>query len=135
MAIYPWSLFLMSLPSKQSPYLFTLLNRFCNNLRVFHVIKAWVSCQTSEGPDVERSGCPKVRMSEGPDVRRSGCPKVRMSEDLYNRHYTLAYCYIFMIDNGNILQPLCPSRPTPWEERLTYLLHLDKYDTFIEWSV
>ena len=85
---------------------------------------------------VRRSGCPKIRMTEGPDVRRSGCTKVRMSEDLFNRHYTLANCYILMTDNINIFQPLCrPPRPTRWEERLTYLSHLDQCDTFIEWSV
>ena len=51
--------------------------------------------------------------SEGPDVRRSGCPKVRSSEGLYYRNYILAHYYIFMTDNGNIVQPLCPHPPQP----------------------
>ena len=87
----------------------------------------------SEGPDVRRSGCPKVRMSEGPDVRRSGRPKIYITDTT-----RWQIVIIFMTDNGNILQPLCPKRsprPTPWEERLTYLLHRDQCDTFIEWSV
>ena len=43
----------------------------------------------SEGPDVPRPGCPKVRMSEGPNGRRSRCPKIRMSGSSIIRRYIL----------------------------------------------